>query len=59
MDILDDSRNKYVPTKYPIRHENICYAINCDNIASVDIVLIAGEKQIAIRVCDFCKSKFE
>ena len=39
--------------------ENICYATDCSKIATLNIVLIAGQRQIPIRVCDDCKSKFE
>ncbi|HJS65346.1 MAG TPA: hypothetical protein VJ767_10885 [Nitrososphaeraceae archaeon] len=52
-------KDKFVSPRNYTYNKNICYATNCNNPATLNIVLIAGQKQIPVRVCSDCKSKFE
>lgn len=52
-------KDKFVSPENCTDIENICYARDCSNIATLTIVLIAGQRQIPIHVCDDCKSRFE
>lgn len=51
--------NKTFPIGNPLQGKIICYTRNCNKLAILTLILIAGSKQIPIHVCAECKSKFE